>query len=90
MEYKCEIPKKVIETNKNGCLYCNYRGYVGRSTLAEIIPINSKIKETIVNERPDYEIREMASINGFKTILEDGVEKMNQGLVSLEDILNII
>ena len=90
LEYKGEIPKKVIETNKNGCLYCNYRGYVGRSTLAEIIPINSKIKETIVNERPDYEIREMASINGFKTILEDGIEKMNEGLVSLEDILNII
>ena len=90
LEYSKETPKEVIETNKDGCLYCNHRGYIGRSTLAEIIPINSKIKEAIVNEKPDYEIRRIASENGYKTILEDGIERMNEGKVSLEDILKII
>ena len=85
-----KAPNNVIESNKNGCKYCNYRGYIGRTTLAEIIPVNSKIKEAIVNEKPDYEIRKIASSMGFKTILEDGIDRMNSGRVALQDILDIV
>lgn len=85
-----KAPDIVIEANKNGCKYCNHRGYIGRTTLAEIIPVNSKIKDAIVNEKPDYEIREIASQMGFKTILEDGIDRMNAGKVALQDVLDII
>lgn len=85
-----KAPKLVIQANLNGCKYCNYKGYVGRTTLAEIIPINSKVKEAIVDEKPDYYIRNIASETGHKTMLEDGIDKMNEGKVSLEDVLKLI
>jgi len=84
------VPKDVVEANRNGCKYCNHKGYIGRTTLAEIIPVTSKIKQAIVNETPEYEIRQMASELKFKTILEDGIERMKEGKVALKEILDVI
>lgn len=90
LEYKKEYPVEVIEANKNGCKYCNHRGYIGRTTLAEIIPVSSFVKEAVVNEKPDYEIRRIASEIGFQTMLEDGLTRMKAGKVSLQDVLDIV
>lgn len=85
-----KIPNQVIEANRNGCKYCNHKGYVGRTTLAEIIPVTSKIKQAIVENAPEYEIRKMASELGYKTLLEDGLDRMKDGKVALKQILDVI
>jgi len=85
-----KIPKEIILADKNGCKYCNYKGFVGRTTIAEIIAVNSKIKKTIVDDKPDYEIRAQASEEGFPTLLEDGLEKMKNGEISIEELLSIV
>lgn len=85
-----KIPKKIYTHNIEGCKQCNHKGYVGRTTICEILPITSEIKQMIVNEEPEFKLRIKANEMGYKTLLEDGLERMAEGKVSINDILSVI
>jgi len=85
-----KIPEQVVLANPNGCPMCGYSGYVGRTLLDEVIPVNSEIKFLITNGAAEFEIRKKASELGYKTMLENGLEKMKQKLVSIEDIIKVV
>jgi len=91
LEIKDEnIPEEVVIANPNGCPLCGYSGYVGRTLLDEVIPVNSEIKYLVTNEAPEFEIRKKASQLGYKTMLENGLEKMKKRLVTIDDIIKVV
>jgi type IV pilus assembly protein PilB len=67
-----------------GCLDCNNTGYKGRVGVFEVLPVGPDIRRLIVSRASTDEIREMAVKLGMKTLREDALDKVRQGITTLE------
>ncbi len=72
-----------------GCRNCN-EGYKGRTAINEVMIINSKIREAIYASSSDLELRELAKLEGMRTMFEDGVEKILKGITSYEEVSRVV
>lgn len=72
-----------------GCEKCNHVGYTGRICVGEVLLVNDKIRELITTEKVNSQkIREMARANGMLTLSESAIEKVKEGITSLEEALS--
>ena len=69
-----------------GCLSCRNTGYKGRIGIYELLLMDNDISELILEGVPAYKMREQARKNGMKTLLEDGVLKIERGDTSISEI----
>ena len=73
-----------------GCRFCNNTGFYGRSALLEIMMIDDTIREMIVKGSSSEQIEDYAVRNlGMKTLRQDALEKAQNGLTTLEEVLRI-
>ena len=73
-----------------GCDYCRHTGYKGRIGLYEILVINNQIRDMIIKRESPHVITEVAKESqNFKTLVLDGVDKVQQGLTSVEEVLSV-
>lgn len=72
-----------------GCDYCNQTGYRGRSAIFEIMLSNERLKEAISRGANYQQLREIARETGMKTLYENGLKKVEQGITSLEEALSV-
>jgi len=72
-----------------GCKVCGNSGYSGRLGVFEVLVLEQNIKDLIVQRAPSDKILETARKNGMTTMLEDGVEKVFQGITTLEEVLRV-
>jgi len=70
-----------------GCKACNKSGYRGRTGLFEFLVLSDDIRQLIMEKAQVGFIREAAKKNGFKTLREDGVEKIKQGVTTIEEVV---
>lgn len=69
-----------------GCSFCR-GGYRGRTGMFEILLPNENIWKAVIEKRPLGEIREIAIKEcGMRTLLDDGLEKINRGITSIEEV----
>lgn len=85
-----EVEKKILGVEKifklAGCEKCNGTGFYGRIALHEILQVDKVIRELILKSRDLDKIRETALKRGLKTLLSDGLEKIREGLTTLEEV----
>ena len=72
-----------------GCETCNYTGYKGRSAIFETMLMSDKIKELVANSESADKIRELARIEGMRTLKEDGWQKVLRGDTTIVEILRL-
>jgi type IV pilus assembly protein PilB len=72
-----------------GCLRCGGSGYHGRIGLYEVMPLSSELRALILERRSVDEIAEMAMAMGMRSMQEDGIEKVRQGLTSLAEVARV-
>ena len=72
-----------------GCASCNQIGYRGRMLVAEVMTIDSTIRELIGKHVTSKELRKAAIDAGMESILQSGIKKVENGLTSLEEILSV-
>jgi type II secretory ATPase GspE/PulE/Tfp pilus assembly ATPase PilB-like protein len=72
-----------------GCMVCNGTGYKGRIGLFELIYITPEIQDAILRNPSSSEIKTIAAEQGAHTFFEDGIDKVNNGLISLEELLRV-
>ncbi|MCM8809913.1 MAG: GspE/PulE family protein [Candidatus Omnitrophica bacterium] len=72
-----------------GCERCLQRGYIGRIGICEVLLFSPEIKESILKQEPEAKIRIKAKKLGMKTLRQDGVEKIINGLTSVEEVLRV-
>ena len=72
-----------------GCLDCGNTGYKGRTGVFEVLPITPTIRRMIVEGRTSDEIMEQARKEGMKTLREDGLEKVKQGITSVDEVIRV-
>lgn len=71
-----------------GCEHCRQSGYKGRVSLFEILTIDDKIRDLIMNRGTPHTIRKHAvETQDFKTLREDGIDKVVKGITSVEEVL---
>lgn len=71
-----------------GCEKCNNTGFYGRTAIFEILAINDKIKELIVNNASSMQLREEAINCGYKPLVVDGLYKVLNGITTLQELNN--
>lgn len=75
---------------EKGCGYCNKSGYRGRIAVMEIILLDEKIREMIIDKASESEITEYAKKNmEFKSLRDNGFLKCVEGETSLEEIIRV-
>ncbi len=74
----------------DGCPACEYVGYRGRIGVFEVMRLNEELREAIHERRPDRELWAVARKAGMRTLLEDALDKVAQGLTSLEEVARAV
>jgi type IV pilus assembly protein PilB len=67
-----------------GCPKCHNIGYKGRGAAMEVLPIDEKIRECIIQQMMVDDIRDMAVAQGMVTLQTVGLERVKSGETSLE------
>jgi len=73
-----------------GCTKCHNTGYIDRIGIYEIIRVDKKVRKMIVEKRDASYIREQCVRSGMKTMLDDGLQKVLDGITSLEEVVRVI
>jgi type IV pilus assembly protein PilB len=84
-----EEAKTVVPVKGKGCMACSETGYKGRVALYECLVIRENIKEAILQGASVIELREIGRKNGMKTLREAGLQKLREGMTSLEEIMRV-
>lgn len=74
----------------SGCKKCGNTGYKGRLGIHEVMLMSDEIERLTIARAPSEEIRRVSIEQGMRTLIEDGYEKVKQGLTSIEEIMRII
>ena len=70
-----------------GCATCNGTGYKGRIGLYEVMEITEEVRELILVGASALELRKKAMDEGMLTLRMSGLEKIRQGMTTLEEIV---
>ncbi|MFD1736022.1 GspE/PulE family protein [Bacillus salitolerans] len=73
----------------NGCKACHETGYKGRIALHEVLVIDDKIRNMMMNNNSIHAIRDYALKNGMIFLIDDGLLKVKQGLTTVEEVLRV-
>ncbi|MBE7466465.1 MAG: Flp pilus assembly complex ATPase component TadA [Planctomycetes bacterium] len=69
------------------CENCNKTGYRGRNAIFEIMPIDSKMRELILQKKSTEVIRAEAQAAGMRTLRESGILKIFDGITTIEEVI---
>jgi type IV pilus assembly protein PilB len=89
-EYKNKLEKAYLFRGK-GCQNCGYSGYRERTAIFEGVVMNDELREIIASKEFTLsKIKEIVRRNGYKTMFEDGLEKVLVGITTVEEVLRVI
>lgn len=72
-----------------GCARCRQTGYRGRVGIYELGEVTPALQAAIIARRPAGELLEIMRPGGFRTLREDGLLKVWQGLTTLEEVMRV-
>ncbi len=72
-----------------GCIQCRNTGYLGRFGLFELMVNDEKLSEMIINEASLDQLRNYAVSKGMVRLMQQGIDKATEGIVSIEEVLEI-
>jgi len=72
-----------------GCNECLGTGYRGRVAIAEMLELTPKIKALILEGAQEHRIREVARKEGMRTLRENGVQNILDGVTTLDEVLRV-
>ena len=77
---------QLMHYHSPGCKVCENRGRKGRVGLHELLSVTRDIRRLIQKGARAEEIQHQALLEGMMTLRQDGIEKVLQGLTTLEDV----
>ncbi len=72
-----------------GCPQCGNTGYRGRIAIAEVLDVNDKLQDLILDGKKNISLFDVISTQPFITIKQDGIIKVLQGLTTMEEVLRV-
>jgi type IV pilus assembly protein PilB len=90
------FPEEHLDTAKNwtpykavGCAICNSTGYKGRVGFYQVMPVSEVTQKLILDHATDLQIAEQAAKEGVKTMRQSGLDKVVEGLTSIEEVVSV-
>ncbi len=73
----------------DGCARCRGSGYKGRMAIMEVLPVDRELREGIIKGLSAKELLILAKGKGMLTLKDIGLNKVREGITSLEAALSI-
>ncbi|MGD8386830.1 MAG: type II secretion system ATPase GspE [Desulfobacteraceae bacterium] len=72
-----------------GCEACMGTGYQGRTGIFELLPVDEGVRRLVTSGADSVRIREIGIEAGMRTLYMDGIEKVKQGVTTLDEVLRV-
>ncbi len=69
-----------------GCYQCHGTGFHGRTAVCELLSLNDRLRELILEQRSTTELKRAAREEGMISIRDHALEKVFNGITTLADI----
>jgi type II secretory ATPase GspE/PulE/Tfp pilus assembly ATPase PilB-like protein len=77
---------KITLFRAHGCEHCDSTGYRGRIGLYELLVADAATKRLIQSRAPMAEVKSAAIGAGMRTLKQDGIEKVLQGITDIQQV----
>ncbi|MDO8430745.1 MAG: GspE/PulE family protein [Candidatus Taylorbacteria bacterium] len=85
------LVRKVCEHCKGaGCGACGNLGFKGRTVVAETLVVDEELRKYIMSRTSIGEINRYVRSKGMRTMYEDGIDKVEEGITTEEEIARIL
>jgi general secretion pathway protein E len=81
--------KRVKVKEGAGCHECRSTGYLGRTGIFEILPVDDAVKSLVVAGADAPEIKREAVKNGMRTLRQSALRKLAEGTTSFEEVVRV-
>jgi type IV pilus assembly protein PilB len=78
---------QIFKANPKGCPKCGGSGYKGRVGIHELMVSNEELVDAINKEMEAAELKKIAMRGGMKTLHQDSLLKVKEGLTSIEEAI---
>ena len=82
-----EEAKTIKVFEPKGCDKCNQTGYKGRVGVFEVMEMDEELRELVLIGASTSELRQKAKEKGMLTLRMSGLEKVKNGITSIEEVL---
>jgi len=96
-QHECEIlgidpnsGQTIYKESEQGCSTCSGQKYKGRVAVAEILLFDEDMDELVAQNSSKADLKKLALKKGFKTMRDDGMLKVLDGLTSLEALSKVV
>ncbi len=89
------LKNRELESERNliykgsGCRACLDTGYKGRTGIFELMVMDDRLKEMVMENARSHLIKQAAVKNNMKTLFEDGMRKVFTGETTIEEVLRV-
>lgn len=84
------VRKLCLQCKGAGCGACGSLGFKGRTVVAETLVLDEELRKYIMSRSPYAEISRYARSKGMRTMYEDGMEKVEKGITTQDEIVRIL
>ncbi|MBP7654795.1 type II/IV secretion system protein [Candidatus Dependentiae bacterium] len=75
---------------ENGCEHCKNTGYSGRKGIFEILNIDAKIKEMIMQRQHPEDIKKYCETTNMRFLIDNAAGLFLSGRISLKELLSVV
>ena len=72
-----------------GCQTCNFTGMKGRVAIYEVMPVTTELRDLMLRNATTNEIRDTAVSQGMKTLRQNALQKVVDGITTVEEVLRV-
>jgi type II secretory ATPase GspE/PulE/Tfp pilus assembly ATPase PilB-like protein/DNA-binding response OmpR family regulator len=83
------LDSDIVFYEGQGCNKC-HKGYSGRAAIHEVLTINEELRVAITEGASAMQVETIARNQGMKSLLDDGLEKLKQGITTADEILRLL
>ena len=84
-----EVPNQIYYPSEEGCPACRGMRYRGRMAIGEVMIVDEEMRTLISSRASEMEIARHAVEKGMRPMFVDALEKVAQGLTSLEEVFRV-
>jgi len=85
-----DSPPEIYKAREGGCPSCGGHGYKGRIAMVEILTFDDDLDEVLARGGSKAEMKKVALKKGFKSMRDDGILKILDGITDIEAVAKVI
>jgi len=84
-----DVHQDAVVREGEGCEACGGSGYHGRQGIFEFLPVDDETGRMITRKEPASEIRDYARSQGMRSLMQDGWDKIQQGVTTVSEVVRV-